>query len=284
MARVCVIARVSEVSAMLPGTVVAAILIAPAFRNAKLPLAPGQANVAPGKLFGWVDRWILPAEVKPLVNALNTPLSVMPPVTEVADSVPPTLDAAKFKLVEFTAALPALLRATAPVRLLVCVDKSIVLADVKLLALASVSTPLSVIAPVVELAVRAAPTFDAPRFKLAELIDAAPVPVVFNETAPAKLLACVARLMLWLAVWVVKLPPPAVIAPLSVIPPVVAVPVSVPPTLDAPKFNAAASMVAVPVPAVLRATPPVKLFAPVATSILWLAPPPVTLPPPALTP
>src|SRR5258708_25535466 len=99
--------------------------------------------------------------------AVSTPLSLTPPVAATPVNTPPTFDAAKFKLVEFTAALPALFRATAPVRLLVCVDKSIVLADVKVLVLASVSTPLSVIAPVVEVAVRAPPTFEVPRFKLA---------------------------------------------------------------------------------------------------------------------
>src|SRR5258708_22799533 len=282
MARVCVIARVSEVSAMLPGTVVAAILIAPAFRNAKLPLAPVKANVAPGKLFAWVDRSILPAEVKPLVNALNTPLSVMPPVTEVADSVPPTLDAAKFKLVEFTAALPALLRATAPVRLLVFVDKSIVLADVKLLALASVRTPLSVIAPVVQPAVKAPPTFEVPRFILAELIDAAPVPLVFNETGPVKLLASVARSMPWLAVRALKLPPAAVITPLSLTPPVAAVPVNTPPTLEVPRFKLAELIDAAPVPVVLSETAPAKLLACVARLMLWLAVWVGKLPPPAV--
>jgi hypothetical protein len=123
-----------------------------------------------------------------------------------------------------------------------------------------VIAPLSVIPPVAAVPVSVPPTLDAPKFNAAASMAAVPVPVVLSETAPAKLLACVARLMLWFAVWVVKLPPPAVIAPLSAIPPVVAVPVSVPPTLDAPKFNAAASMVAVPVPVVLSETAPVKVF------------------------
>ena len=43
------------------------------------------------------------------------------------------------------------------------------------------------------------------------------------------------------------MPPPAMIGPLSMIPPVVAVPLSVPPTVDVPKFSAAATMAAAPV-------------------------------------
>src|SRR5258708_4010139 len=224
---------------MLPGTVIAGIAIAATSRNPRLPVVPN-VKVGAGNTFACVPKLMLPAEVKELpVAAVNTPLSVMSPVTDVADSVPPTLDAAKFKLVDFTAALPALLRATAPVRPLVCVDKSIALADVKALVLASVSIPLSLIAPVVEVAVRAPPTFEVPRFKLAELIDAAPVPSVLSETAPVKLLAWVARLMPWLTVRALKFPPAAVNTPPSLTPPVAAVPVNTPPTLDAPKFNLA---------------------------------------------
>src|SRR5260221_634344 len=317
---------------MLPGTVVAAKLMAPVFWNARLPLARVKGNAAPGKLFACVDRSILPAEVKLLVGALNTPVSAMSPVNEVAASVPPTVEAPKVKLLDAIAALPGALSDTGPVNALVEVARLMLPADVKLLPAASVriplcvmsptvvaadnapptleaprfkfleviaatrvpgvlsapgrgkllgwvarlipwlavrarklppaavSTPLSLTPPVAAVPVNTPPTLEVPRFKLAELIDAAPVPVVLSETAPAKLLACVARLMLWLAVWVVKLPPPAVIAPLSAIPPVVAVPVSVPPTLDAPKFNAAASMVAAPVPVVLSETAPVKVF------------------------
>jgi len=144
---------------------------------------------------------------------------------------------------------------------LVCVDKSIVLAEVKLLVLATVSTPLSVTAPVVEVAVRPPPTFEVPRFKLAEPIDAAPVPLVFNETAPVKLLAWVARLMPWLAVRALKLPPAAVTTPLSVIPPVAAVPLNTPPTLEVPRFKLAEPIDAAPVPLVFSETGPVKLLA-----------------------
>src|SRR5258708_665453 len=204
---------------MLPGTVIAGIAIAATSRNPRLPVVPN-VKVGAGNTFACVPKLMLPAEVKELpVAAVNTPLSVMSPVTDVADSVPPTLDAAKFKLVDFTAALPALLRATAPVRPLVCVDKSIALADVKALVLASVSIPLSLIAPVVEVAVRAPPTFEVPRFKLAELIDAAPVPVVFRGTAPLKVFAALPRVMPWLAVGVLKLTATADISPLSPTPP-----------------------------------------------------------------
>src|SRR5258707_181187 len=207
MAQVCIIEPVSEIRVMLPGHVTAGSAILPASLSAKLPLVP-KVKVGTGNTFACVPKLMFPAEVNELpVAAVNTPLSVMSPVTDVADSVPPTLEVPRFKLVDFTAALPALLRATAPVRLLVCADKSIVLAAVKALVLASVSIPLSVIAPVVEVAARAPPTFEVPRFKLAELIDAAPVPVVFRVTAPVKLLACVARLMIWLALILLKLPP-----------------------------------------------------------------------------
>src|SRR5271167_1588719 len=248
---------------MLPGTIVAAIVMAPAFWNARLPLAPVKANAAPGRLFAWVDRSMLPPELKELpVAAVRTPLSMILPIA-VPVSVPPTVDAPKFKLDDSTAALPGLLSTIAPVKRLLFVERSMVLAEVKLLALASVSTPLSIRLPPAEVdeAVSTPPTLEVPRFKLAELIDAVPVPVVFSETGPVKLLACVARSMFWLAVWAVKLPPPAVIAPVSMIPPVAAVPLSVPPTVDVPRFNAAASMLAVPVPLVLSKTGPVKLLA-----------------------
>src|SRR5258707_4562754 len=118
--------------------------------------------------------------------------------------------------------------------------------------LAAVSTPLSVIAAVGEVAVRVPPTVDVPRFKLAALIDAAPVPLVFNETGPVKLLAWVARLMLWLTVRALKFPPAAVTTPLSLTPPVAAVPVNTPPTVDVPRFKLAALIDAAPVPSVLK--------------------------------
>src|SRR5271168_526650 len=106
MAPVCVIDPVSETSVMLPGTIVAAIVMAPAFWNARLPLAPVKANVAPGRLFAWVDRSMLPAEVKLLAGAFNTPLCVMSPLTEAAVSEPPTVDAPRFSDADSIAAAP----------------------------------------------------------------------------------------------------------------------------------------------------------------------------------
>src|SRR5260370_133892 len=144
--------------------------------------------------------------------AAGPPLSLPPPVAAVPVNTPPTFDAAKFKLVEVTAALPALLRATAPVRLLVCVDRSIVVADAKVLMLASVSTPLSVIAPIVDVAVSGPPTVDVPRFSAAASMIAAPVPV-FNETGQLKIFPALARVIVCVPE-VVKLPPAAVSAPL----------------------------------------------------------------------
>ena len=123
------------------------------------------------------------------------PLSMMSPTVEVAVSVPATVEAAKFKLVDVIAAFPTLLRATGPLRTFVDVDRSMFAADVKLLAAASVSTPLCVMSPTVVVAVSGPPTLEVPRFKLADLIAAAPVPVVVSSTGPVKLLTCVARFM-----------------------------------------------------------------------------------------
>jgi hypothetical protein len=123
------------------------------------------------------------------------PLSMMSPTVEVAVSVPATVEAAKFKLVDVIAAFPTLVRATGPVRAFVEVDRSMFPADVKLLAAASVSTPLWLIPPTVEVAVRGPPTLEVPRFKVCELTPAAPVPVVVSRTGPVKLLTCVARFM-----------------------------------------------------------------------------------------
>src|SRR5271163_4748546 len=200
MAPVCVIDPVSETSVMLPGTIVAAIVMAPAFWNARLPLAPVKVNVAPGRLFAWVDRSMLPAEVKLLAGAASTPLSVMPPDDAVAASVPPTVEAPKIKLAVAIAALPAAFSDTGPLNALVEVARLMFAAELKLLPAVSVRTPLCVILPAVEVANNAPPTPEVPRFKLAELIDAVPVPVVFSETGPVKSLACVPRLMFWLAI------------------------------------------------------------------------------------
>jgi hypothetical protein len=185
---VCVIDAVSESSVMLPGTVVAAKLILPAFWNARLPLAPVKANAAPGKLFACVDRSILPAAVKLLVGALNTPVSAMSPVDEVAASVPPTVEAPKVKLLDAIAALPGALSDTGPVNALVEVARLMLPADVKLLPAASVRIPLCVMSPTVVAADNAPPTLEVPRFKFLEVIAATPVPSVLSATAPLKLL------------------------------------------------------------------------------------------------
>lgn len=146
--------------------------------------------------------------------AVNTPLSVTPPVVAVAVNAPPTVEAPKFKLEDEIAAFPALFNTTTPPRALEDVDRSIVLADVKLLPLASANAPLSVIAPVVEVAVNGPPTVEAPKFSAAAKIVAAPVPKVFNETGPVNRLPAVPKVMAWLAAEVVKLPAVAEIAPL----------------------------------------------------------------------
>src|SRR5258708_19132747 len=119
---------VSEISVMLRGTVTAGSAIAPASLSAKLPLVP-KVKVGAGNTFACVPKLMFPAEVNELpVAAVRTPLSVMSPDADVADSAPPTVE--------------------------------------------------------------------APRFKLADLIDAAPVPSVLSATAPAKIFAFAGRLML----------------------------------------------------------------------------------------
>src|SRR5258708_11940073 len=184
---------------MRVGSVPGGIPIAPAPLSAKLPLVP-KVKVGAGNTFACVPKLMLPAEVNKLpVAAVNTPLSVISPVTDVADNAPPTVD--------------------------------------------------------------------VPRFKLAELIDAAPVPSVLSATAPVKLLVCVARLMLWLPVRALKLPPAAVSTPLSLTPPVAAVPVNTPPTFDAAKFKLVEFFTAA-LPALLRATAPVRLLVCVDKSIV----------------
>src|SRR5260221_4911251 len=127
----------------------------------------------------------------------------MPPVVAIPVNVPATVDAPKFKLSDLIAALPALLSATVPSSRFACVDKLILAADVNVLPLAAVSTPLSVMSPVVDVADSAPPTLDAPKFSAADSMLAVPVPVVFNETGPLNAFA-LAKVMLWPAAEVVK--------------------------------------------------------------------------------
>ena len=162
--------------------------------------------------------------------AVNRPLSVIPPVVAVAVNAPPTVEAPKFKLEDEIAAAPALFNTTTPPRVLEEVDRSIVLADVKLLPLASANTPLSVIAPVVEVAVNGPPTVEAPKFSVPANMVAAPDPEVLKETAPVNRLPLVPKVMAWLAAEVVKLPVVAEIAPLWVMLPVSEISVMLPGT------------------------------------------------------
>src|SRR5258708_12942400 len=100
---------------MLPGTVIAGSAITPASLSAKLPVPPVKTKVGAGNTFACVPKLMLPAEVNKLpVAAVNTPLSVMSPVTDVAVSVPPTVEAPKFKLEDEIAAFPALFNTTTP--------------------------------------------------------------------------------------------------------------------------------------------------------------------------
>ncbi|MGC1523112.1 MAG: hypothetical protein WA803_16340, partial [Steroidobacteraceae bacterium] len=325
---------------MLPGTVIAAWLMFPVFWNPRLPLVPVNANAAPPKLFACVNRLILPADAKLLVVAVNTPLSVMPPVP-VAVNVPPTLEVPRFSAAASMVALPVapvVFRDTAPLnvfaapkvmvssavevvklpvvaemapacviepvseisvmlpgtivaarlifpvfwnprlplvplkanvapgKLFACVNRLMLPADAKLLA-GAVNTPLSVM-PLVPIAVNVPPTVEVPRLSAAASMLALPVaPVVFRETGPEKALAGVANAMVPLVVSVVKVAAPAAIAPVCAIPPVVASAVSAPPTLDAPRFSAAATMLALPAaPLVFRETGPEKALAGVANA------------------
>src|SRR5271157_5655904 len=286
-APVCVIVPVSEISVMLPGTVIVGIAIDATSRNPKLPVAPVKVNVGAGNTFPCVPKLMLPAELNELpVAAVKTPLSVISPVIAVPASVPPTVDVPKFNAAASMVAVPVpvVFSETAPLKVLAGVARLMfwLAAWVVKLPLPAVIAPLCVIPPVIAVPASVPPTVDRQKVKAAASVVAVPVPVVFSETAPLKVLAGVARLLFWLAAWVVKLPPPAVIVPLCVIPPVIAVPVSVPPTLDVPKFNAAASMVAVPVPAVFSETAPLKVLAGVARLMFWLAAWVVKLPLPAV--
>ena len=83
---------------------------------------------------------------------------------------------------------------TVPPSTFVDVDRSMLPAEVKVLPPVALKMPLSVMLPVVEVAASVPPTVDAPRFKLVPLIAAFPVPLVFSDTAPVKLLVWVARL------------------------------------------------------------------------------------------
>ena len=84
---------------------------------------------------------------------------------------------------------------TVPPSTFVDVDRSMLPAEeVKVLPPVAVNTPLSVMFPVVEVAAKVPPTVDAPRFKLVPLIAAFPVPFVFSDTAPVKVLVWVARI------------------------------------------------------------------------------------------
>ena len=117
MAPVCVIEPVSEISVMLPGTVIAGIAIAATSRNPRLPVVPN-VKVGAGNTFACVPKLMLPAEVKELpVAAVRTPLSVMS-VSEVAVSVPPTVDVPRLSAAASMVAVPVpvVLSETAPVK------------------------------------------------------------------------------------------------------------------------------------------------------------------------
>src|SRR5271169_5573221 len=286
-APVCVIVPVSEISVMLPGTVIVGIAIDATSRNPKLPVAPVKVKVGVGSTFPCVPKLMLPAELNELpVAAVKTPLSVISPVIAVPASVPPTVDVPKFNAAASMVAVPVpvVFSETAPLKVLAGVARLMfwLAAWVVKLPLPAVIAPLCVIPPVIAVPASVPPTVDVPKFNAAASMVAVPVPVVFSETAPLKVLAGVARLMFWLAAWVVKLPPPAVIVPLCVIPPVIAVPASVPPTVDLPKLNAAASRVAAHEPEVFSETAPLKVLAGVARLMFWLAAWVVKLPPPAV--
>ena len=116
---VCVIAPVSEISVMLPGTVIVGIAIAPSSLSPRLPVAPLKVKIGAGNTFACVPKLMLPAEVKLLVGAVKTPLSVMPPaLVAVAANVPPTLDVPRLSVAASMVALPvpAVFNETAPVK------------------------------------------------------------------------------------------------------------------------------------------------------------------------
>src|SRR5258706_4600435 len=103
------------------------MLIGPASRKLKLPVAPVNTNVTLLSTFAWVPKLILPADVKTLEVGSNMPLSVMSPTVDVAVKAPPTDEAPRFKLFEVIAAepVPRVLRVTAPVKLFVWVARLI---------------------------------------------------------------------------------------------------------------------------------------------------------------
>src|SRR5258708_18686141 len=88
------------------------------------------SETGPVKLWAWVARlmlWLAVRALKFPPAAVNTPLSLTPPVAAVPVNTPPTLDAAKVKLAGLTAAAPAPFGVTdtAPVQLLAEVSSSL---------------------------------------------------------------------------------------------------------------------------------------------------------------
>src|SRR5271167_1941145 len=160
MAPVCVIVPVSEISVMLPGTVIVGIAIDATSRNPKLPVAPVKVNVGAGNTFPCVPKLMLPAELNELpVAAVKTPLSVISPVIAVPASVPPTVDVPKFNAAASMVAVPVpvVFSETAPLKVFPALPKLMVWSAAEVVKFPAVAVivpaPVCVIVPVSEISV-----------------------------------------------------------------------------------------------------------------------------------
>ena len=163
--------------------------------------APVPRRVAPRLETAFVgepnDAWALAVVIASELAAI-APTCTMPPTVVVTDSLPPTFDAAKFKVSAFTAtsAAPVVLKPTLWVpKRLTCVARSMARPAVvveKLDPLAPVvMTPVCVIEPTVATAVSAPPRVLAPRASAFAVTAALLEPLLNSATPPAKLFACV---------------------------------------------------------------------------------------------
>ena len=134
----------------------------------------------------------------PAVAVMAPAVCVIGPVSEISVMLPGTVTAADSVIgpASLSAKLPLAPKAKVGAgNAFACVPKLMLPAEVKVLPVAAVKIPLSVMSPVADVAVSAPPMFDVPKFKTFDRMVAVPVPVVLSETAPVKVFPALPSVM-----------------------------------------------------------------------------------------